>query len=345
MDDDEILTRALEIVRERAAGSRPSLTVAELYEPYARAKAKVKSWRVIAGKLRPVLEWFGAHQCMAVRIADTEDYREHRRTFEWPGGKGRTLSDLTINFELQWLKCMFTWGVRGGRLAHNPLQAMRDAKAKKCRKTSPTEEEITALLAHANLQMTAFILLAADSGMRRDEIRLSRWDWFHEEERVVVLPAAATKSQKERRVPVTRRTWAALHALPRHLRSPHPFVNTNRDDERPFGAEYFDDKFRDIVTAAGVRAAPGDRNVHIHDLRHAYARRAARAGVRIEVISMILGHATIQQTLVYIQTGDDDVSDALDTFEERLSRRPPRRSDSIDDVGEGRRVVLEKDQH
>ncbi|HXJ32247.1 MAG TPA: tyrosine-type recombinase/integrase [Gemmatimonadales bacterium] len=341
MDDDEVLARALEIVRERAAGTRPSLTVSQLYEPYARAKAKVKSWPVIAGKLRPVLEWFGDRQCMSIRIADTEEYREHRRTYEYPGGKGRTLSDLTINFELQWLKCMFTWGVRGGRLAHNPLQAMKDAKVKKVRKTSPTEEEIGLLLARCDTVMRAFVLLAADSGLRRDEARLARWDWFNESERLVTLPAASTKSQKERRAPVTARTFAAIKLLPRHLRSPFIFCSPDRKDERPRGAEWFNDKFRDIVSAAGVKAAPGDGSVRIHDLRHAAARRMARAGVRVEVISRILGHATLQQTMVYLQTGDDDVIDALETFEDAL-RKPAKRATGIEDVGAGRIATPEK---
>ena len=48
--------------------------------------------------------------------------------------------------------------------------------------------------------------------------------------------------------------------------------------------EYRDRQQRqaDLVRAAGIVAAPGDGSVHYHDLRHSFARRAARAGVRID---------------------------------------------------------------
>lgn len=335
MDDDEILTRALEIVRERTEARRPGVTVLQLYEPYKRAKAKLKSWHTIEMALAPVLVFLGGRPAMSLTVADTEDYREQRRTHQFRGGKGRTVSDKTINYQVGWLKCMMTWATRGGRIPYNPLAAMRAAKVSKHRKTSPTEEDIGRLLACADVTMRAFILLAADSGMRRDEIRLCRWEWIDESTRLLTLPAASTKSQRERRVPVTSRTFAALRLLPRHLKGSYVFHNANKGDGTPIHFNAVDKIFRGIVEASGVKAAPGDVRVHLHDLRHAFARRAARAGVRVEVISMILGHASIQQTMAYLQTGDDDVSDALDTFEAAL-RRPAHRSETIPDVGENR---------
>lgn len=344
MDDDEILTRALEIVRERSGARRPGLTVLQIYEPYKRAKAKVKSWRTIEQALAPVLEFLGTRPAMSLTVADTEDYREQRRTHQFRGGKGRTVSDKTINFQLQWLKCMLTWAARGGRIPHNPVAAMRAAKVSKHRKTSPTEEDIGRLLACADVTMRVVILLAADSGMRRDEIRLCRWEWIDESTRLLTLPAASTKSQKERRVPVTSRTFAALRLLPRHLKSSNVLHNAEKGDGMPFGSNAIDKSFGTIVDASGIKAAPGDVRVHLHDLRHSFARRSARAGVRVEVISVILGHASIQQTMAYLQTGDDDVSDALDTFEAAL-RRPAHRSEPIPDVGKNRPSIAGKNNN
>lgn len=345
MDDDEILTRALEIVRERSEARRPpALTVQQLYEPYKRAKSKVKSWPTIEIALAPVLEFLGARPVMSLTVADTEDYREQRRTHQFRHSKGRTVSDKTINYQLGWLKCMCTWGVRGGRIPHNPIAAMRAAKVSKHRKTSPTEDEIGRLLAHADVIMRGFILMAADSGMRRDEIRLCQWDWIDESTKLLTLPAASTKSQRERRVPVTARTFAALRLLSRHLKSPYVFHNANKGDGSPYHFNAVDRTFRAIVEASGIQAAPGDVRVHLHDLRHSFARRAARAGVRVEVISMILGHAHIQQTMAYLQTGDDDVIDALDTFEAAL-RRPAHRSGPIPDVGKNRPSIVGKNNN
>lgn len=334
MNEDEIIAAALVIAQRRAAGV-PTITVKELYKPYAVAKGGRRSWKIIEGKLRPILEAFGDRDAMSLRVSDTEDYRASRRLIEFPGGKGRTYSDLSINFELQWLKAILIWATRGGRIPHNPLASMKDAKCKKTRKTSPTEDEITLLLDAADTLMRAIVLLASDSGLRRDEARCLRWDWIDEPNRVINLPAWATKSQKDRTVPVTARTFEALKLMPRHLRSPFVFINPRSKLERPYDGATIDRWFKDIVDEAGIQAARGDGRVHIHDLRHSYARRAARAGVRVEIISLILGHATLQQTMVYLQTGDEDVIDALDTFEDGL-RKSARRAPRNQDVGEGR---------
>lgn len=341
MDGDELIARAFEELQRRAGAAATGLTVRQIYDAYEKVKCKGKSWPIVRGKLRPTVELFGARQATSLTIGETEDYRAARKLVAFPGGKGRTYQDQSINQELMWLKAILNWAVRGGRITHNPLALMKAAKAKKHRKTSPTEEEICRMLGHASTLMRAFILLAADSGMRRDEIRLCRWSWIDEGTRMLTLPAAATKSQRERRVPVTERTFAALAALPRHISSPFLFVNTNSHSMvSPYNGATFDRWFHEIVDAAQVPAAVGDGRVHIHDLRHGYARRAARAGVRVEVIAMILGHANIQQTLAYLQTGDDDVIDALDVFEEGL--RKPARSSKRVDVGQGRFSSPEK---
>lgn len=326
-------------LRRQAKPEVVSPTVRELYKPYAASKSSRRSWPATEVCLRRILEWFGDRPAMSLKVADAEEYRVALRKVKCPKGKGRTYGDQTINFDLQWLKCMLTWAVRGGLIPHNPLQAMKSAKCKKHRKTSPTEDEILRMLGAADTYMSAFILFAADSGMRRNEILFMEWSWIDEARGVVRLPAEATKSQKDRTVPVTSRTFAALGAMTRHLKSPYPFANL--DTGLPYSEGWIAARFRDITDAAGVKAAPGDGRVHVHDLRHSFARRAARDGVRVEVISMILGHASLQQTMVYLQTGEDDIDDARDTIE-RARRKPPQKTRRGDDVGDGRIISAEK---
>lgn len=327
MDDDEIIAAALEVLQRRKAGT-PRLTVAEIYKAFAPAKKALKSWITVERALRPVLAFFGERDAMSLTVADTEDYRAERRTKDCRHGQGRKLSHKSINYEIQWFKTLLTWAVRGGRIKHNPIVTAKAARVQRHRNTSPTEEDIGKLLGLATTVMRVVILLAADSGMRRDEIRLCRWDWIDEGAKLITLPAQATKSQRERRVPISGRTLAAFRLLARHVRKPYLLHGTAGD---PIPAVTINGWFRKLVDRSGVKAAPGDGRVHLHDLRHSYARRAARAGVRIEVISMILGHSTLQQTKDYLQTGDDDIADARETFEASL-RQPPKHADTSDGV-------------
>lgn len=313
-------------------------TVRDLYLLFADEKRGARSWKTIEHRLRGPVEAFGDRLATSLTITDAEKYRLARRKSPVRRGKGRTYGDLTINYELGYLKAVLAWAVDRGHLAHNPLAKLKDKKTRKNRVTSPTEEEISALLEHASVLMRAFILFAADSGMRRDEIRLMRRDWIDEGASVVNLPAWATKGQKARSVPVTGRTFAALAAMPRVLHSPYPFANP--DTEVPFSYVTIARWFRDVANAAGVQAAAGDRQVRIHDLRHSFARRFARAGVRLEIISLILGHANVQQTMVYLQTGADDIDDARETFEAALARRPAKHADKH--VGRGRITIADE---
>jgi len=323
MDDDEIIAAALAVLQRRQGG--PSMTVRELVRIYLPTLAKARTRLLASGRLRPIMAAFGDRDVMSLRVIDAADYRAARKATEIPRGEpGRFYSDLSINFELRTLKTAIRWAVREGRLPHNPISEAKEAKCKKRRQTSPTEDEIGQLLALADTTYRALILLAADSGLRRDEARLMRWDWLDETTATVLLPGWACKNGKDRIVPLTTRTMAALRLLVRHLRSPYVFARAN-DEGSPMGARELDNKFRDLVRASTIDAAPGDSNVHYHDLRHSYARRAARAGVRIEVISRILGHGSIQQTLDYIQMADDDVIEAGEAFERGMARGRERR--------------------
>lgn len=305
-------------LRRQAAPVAKLLTVGELYALYKAAKRGMRSWFKVEPRILPLVEKYGDRQVASLTPGDAALYRlERRRTRIYPD-KDRCYKELTINFDVQWFKAMLIWAVEETHIPSNPWMKVRAVKTKKTRKTSPTEDEIMRLIAESTTLMRAFILLAADSGMRRDEIRLMRWEWLDDASRVINLPAAATKSQQDRTVPVTMRTLEALRLLPRHVRSPFPFVNA--ETERPYDAVTIHKWFGRIVIAADVRGAPGDGRVRIHDLRHSYARRAARSNVRIEVISLILGHSTLEQTKVYLQTGEDDIADALDSFEDGIVR-------------------------
>lgn len=342
MNDESQMAELLAEMREMRAELRrqtaqvaTSPTVGKLVGLFTAARVGARSWVAMKGRLRPVVTAFGNREAMSLTLGEIAIYRAERKRTPY-NDKGRTYTDLTINFECQILKTVLIWSVAEKLIPYNPLAGLRSVKTKKTRKTSPTEDEIGLLLARADAYMRTFILFAADSGLRRNEILHMRWDWIDEPNKVINLPAVATKSQKDRTAPITERTFAALRAMPRHLRSPFPFCNF--DTEAPYSHVTVDVWFKDIVKASGVRAAPGDGSVRIHDLRHAYARRAARAGVRVEIISLILGHASIQQTLVYIQTGEDDLIEALDTFEKEVSRKPPKAST----VGDGRIFISEK---
>ena len=338
MNDDEIIQRALELLQRRAAGvGAPSITVRQLFDKYKTANQSRKSWWTIEDKLLPFVESVGNRDVMSLRVIDWSDYRAEREKQEIPrGAPGRFRSAHTINCELQWAKAMFSWGVAQGRIPHNPIAAAKNVRTKSKRSTAPNEDEVGRLLALADEVLRVVILCAADSGMRRSEILGLRWEWVDKEDMAIRLPAWICKSGKARTVPLTTRTLEAMEALPRHLRS--SYVLTNPDTGDPYSKVTVTNWFRDIARRSGVQAAPGEQVV-MHSLRHGFATNAVRRGVRLEVVSGMLGHASLDQTRDYIEVVDVDVAEGRAIFEAGIvkeqARRGPKRIENSDVVSHG----------
>lgn len=323
----ELLTdqnRALTDLVAKMGGNAPALagttmTFTELYVLWAPTKKRSKSWIVIEARMRPAVVFFGKRVVTSLRPADWEAYRAERRaTPIKEDNPDRTYGALTVNFELGWIKAMMNWGYRVGHISHHPFSGVKPEKTKRQRDTSPIESELGRFLEIADPIRRVMILCAADSGMRRNEICQLRWDWIDEQARTIKLPGWATKNGKPRTVPMNARTWDAISAIPRHLRCPNVLVNP--DTEQPFKRGTLTKWFKDISIDSGVEGAPGDGRVRLHDLRHSFASQASRRGVRLDLVSKFLGHATIQQTLVYVQLSDDDVAPAIDKLESGLAK-------------------------
>jgi integrase len=86
-----------------------------------------------------------------------------------------------------------------------------------------------------------------------------------------------------------------------------------------------------IRERAGVEAAPGDKAVHLHDLRSACATNALDRGVRLETVSRrILRHSTLGTTEIYLRGKDvgnlDQAIEAMEAGIVRDQRKGPKRS-------------------
>lgn len=74
--------------------------------------------------------------------------------------------------------------------------------------------------------------------------------------------------------------------------------------------------FKSALKKAGLST-----EIRVHDLRHSYAKLALDAGVPLQVLRELLGHANIQTTLVYTHITLDNKRAAvelLDNPEKRL---------------------------
>jgi integrase/recombinase XerD len=84
----------------------------------------------------------------------------------------------------------------------------------------------------------------------------------------------------------------------------------------PLGESTLQNTFRRVVLESGLAgpASAPQRKITIHTLRHSYATHMLEEGVHLRVISAYLGHASIEQTMVYThltKITDDQTTQAL----------------------------------
>lgn len=293
MDDDELLTAAAEVLLRRAARrSAPSLTVAALYALYEAAQVHRETWWATRNKLTGFVEAHTTRDVMSLALADWTTYAT---------GRVQTHAIGTVNVELGATKAMINWGVAQGLVQYNRLASARRMKNRRGRDTAPNETEIgRALAACRNPRETVLVLAAADCGFTLNEIRHLQHDWIDHERKVVTLPPWPCKNRRAGTVPCTQRFLDAVSALPRHFKWPQ--VLFSERSRGPYCRYQLDTWWVGIRERAGLEAAPGDKDVHLQDLRAGCATNALDRGVRLETVSRrILRHTNLATTEIYLR--------------------------------------------
>lgn len=164
-----------------------------------------------------------------------------------------------------------------------------------------------------HLQVQAIATLALFGGLRRAEIRHSGIDDIHPDNDFIVVRGKSPFGERQgyREVPYTeagreyvgrwlefRARIAPTHAHPWLVLTPTASPN-GRVPSHPFNA-ISDDGFERILGRVGAW--------EFHRFRHTCATEWLRAGVELEKVSRLLGHADIKQTLGYAELVRNDVA-------------------------------------
>ncbi|MCA9694126.1 MAG: site-specific integrase, partial [Myxococcales bacterium] len=154
----------------------------------------------------------------------------------------------------------------------------------------------------------AGVRLLALTGMRRSEVLGLQWSMVDARHRCLRLPDSKT-GQKV--VPISSHVLALLDRLRDYQRPDIPWVLYSCNDS-PIDPVSFNASWRIIRRRAGLV------DVRLHDLRHSAASDALMAGVPLEVVSKILGHASVRTTARYAHLSDEVVKRAVELMGESI---------------------------
>ena len=285
------LQRLLSEGAEKARGDVPHHRFGEAVERYfAEASIKPKTRQCYGSSSRalgPRFEPLYLDQIDRRAIADFVSAR-----------KREGVSDTSIRRDLAFLSSLCAMAVRWGWLETNLVAAYNKKGLKEARPRTrflqPVEFE--RLLAASSPEMQPALILAVETGLRKDElfglttgdIDLSRRE----------IHLERTKTNSPRRVPLSERAMQTVFAL---LHAPNrpgsPYLLCRAD-----GGRYGDMKkgFANACRRAKIA------NFRWHDLRHTFASWFVQQDGDLYRLSRILGHATLQMTARYghLRTSD-----------------------------------------
>ncbi len=260
---EELNDRRFQIVR-----SDPRLTFAELAAEFlASGSARPHH----AYHLKFLLPFFAEIPVVRITKSLADDFRSERRR------RNPAIKDATINRDLSALRRILYWAQDEQRIPANPLARLKMARERRTRRQilSLTEEKL--LLGAATAHLSAMILMALDTGMRRGEITGQRWEDVDLAQNVLFVTRSKTPEGESREIPLTERLAAFL-----------------RERSEPAGLviDFKGHPVRIVKRswATALRNA-GVRHVRFHDLRHTFNTRLMEAGVLQEIRMALMGHS------------------------------------------------------
>lgn len=228
-----------------------------------------------------ILPAIGRHDVAKIQQADINDLHHAMRAK--PYTANRAIALLHKAFELA-----ITWGWRES----NPVRVERYREQK--RRRVPTADEVGRLFAALDEMrdeqpwFVGMIELLVFTGCRLREIMNARHDWIRDGG--LHLPDSKTGAKT---VPLNEPAREALSRIPRIVGNPHIICGRERG---PLVGHF--KHWRRLLAIAGIT------DLRIHDLRRLYVSTSLSAGVPLDQIGQVVGHASIATTrgYAYLQT-------------------------------------------
>ena len=149
--------------------------------------------------------------------------------------------------------------------------------------------------------LTPMILLALNTGLRRGELWGLRWGDVDLKHKMLTVHGSGTKSKQTRHIPLNA---TAITVLKTHRGEATPIPTLP-----VFGRHEFKTAFAEVLKAAGIE------DFRFHDLRHTFASRLVMAGVPLNTVRELMGHASLDMTLVYAHLAPDNLRSAVEALE------------------------------
>jgi len=282
--------------------------VAERYLPYA--KTRKRSWETDEIMLRRhLLPVFGEFRMNRITQQDVVSFHHAVQAQGYAAG--------TCNRMLILMKFIYNCAIRWGCLPPkmNPCQGVEPFEDNGARERYLTQEEVQRLFdeldTNRNVQVGQVIRLLLYTGARKREILDARWEEIDFNRRLLMIPAARSKSKKVHYIPLSDAAIELLQSLPRQDDIPWVFFNP-KTKKPPVSMTCAWDTIRKKV---------GIPEVRLHDLRHSFASFLVNSGRSLYEVQKLLGHHDPKVTMRYAHLSPQSMLEAVNIVGNVVGRR------------------------
>lgn len=299
--------------------------IGEHFAPWARVNQKAGTATVAA--LEACFGSLYGRDLRSVVAFDIERFKTTRRK--------AGIKPATVNRDLDRIRKVFACAVEWGFLSEHPLRKVKRIKVdnervrylradeeKRLRKTLADREAARRKQRESGNKWSSergneerpmwpkdgftdhvmpIVLLALNTGMRRGELFGLEWRSVNMAGKLLTVEAGNAKSGKTRHLPLNSEAMDVLRRWKKqHGGSGLVFPSAS-------GA-----RFNNINKAwAGIITAAKLPDFNFHDLRHDFASKLVMAGVDLNTVRALLGHADIKMTLRYAHLAPGKLADAV----------------------------------
>ena len=218
------------------------------------------------------------------------------------GATHSTMSNRVVELVSTIYNRAIEWGYKGDNPAKG-VRAFNEIKRDRFMQPDEFPRFLEALAADTSEAFKAFVLLSLLTGARRENVLGMRWDQISFDRGVWRIPDNTSKNGEPMLIPLSKEAIEILKTR-RKESGESPFV---------FPA----------LSASGYMTPPKKRwaalmaraklnDLHIHDLRRTMGSWMAIGGASLLVIGKLLGHKSVDATMIYSRLHIDPVRDSME---------------------------------
>ncbi len=231
----------------------------------------------------------------------------------------------TVHKDLKFIRRIFNEAIKRDmiEMSISPFYKFK-IKLEKTSRTFLTDDELqhieeleikagTLIKCHRDM----FVFACYAGGLRVSDVLKLKWG--HLDGEYLLIDIKKTKEQLRLKLPDAAlkivKTFQKENSLPNNYIFPVLEDGLNEKDARLFdnaitcATSLINKNLKIISTRAKV-----DKSISFHISRHTWATKALRLGVPIEIVSKILAHANLRETMIYAKIVNSQMDKAMDLF-------------------------------